>query len=250
MKLYKHIEKLTGYEFYPYQKEVCEKFEEDKSTIWLSARQMGKDTILLGHMIKTCLENENYTFYHVSHNLRISSFWIRRIQDMVPNTTKIHKNQIFFNDTGSRIIFLSEQSLLKMQEVKRPDELVLTECAYFKDFELFWKSIYPTLFYEHSYQNPDWKWWDKYFNFFKKNKKPKYIFKKPPKFRMASSLNNYWNKDYFFSLYYYSLNSDKINCIETAWNDYPDRDDEWKNEMINMIGKDKFIIEFNNGRQL
>lgn len=214
---------LTDFKLYPFQEEMVNNFHNNRLNICASSRQSGKSSVPLYYLLYRAIFNDFLDIAILSRNQRSAydllerlKFAYKNISDvygLIPPSVVLSNRGTFELSNGSRII-ASHISPYAFAGQTFSD-ILLDEFAFvpYKQAKEFMKVFYPII-----------------------------ASTKVTKVIMCSTKNK---GSYFDVLYRYGKkSSNPIVVTEYNWDVVPGRDEEWKENIISMIGKERFEREY------
>lgn len=204
---------------YPYQHAMIDAIHNNKESILLCSRQMGKTTLMAAYAGWFGLFNMNMRVLIVSNKAENASDIMDKIKYIYEFLPAWMKPYLKINNR--REIILDNNSIIKAQATSATSGrgssislLLLDEFAFVKSTTqiAFWASIYPTI-------------------------------STGGKLVIASTPNG--DTDTFYQLWQNALSGElAMYPVFIKWNMHPDRDENWKKKQIAALGVTKFKQEY------
>lgn len=228
----------TPFKLYDYQEDLIRHFHENRFSICVAPRQVGKSLTDLGYILHYIIFNDNATAGICSFNRDSSRNLLDLLREMLSDLPEWMKPKVIISnkgtielDNGSRVLaFLISATCAKATTF---DILLLDEFAFVPDevAKDFWYAVAPVIF---------------------SSSRSKLIITSTPSF--SHELKEIMNEDgtpetIIVPTLFYKLWSDanfqvnEFNPIRIHWHQHPDRDETWKAEMIARMGEDAWRHE-------
>lgn len=209
---------------YDFQKEMIKNFSENRFNIVLSARQMGKTTCSCIYLLWYALFNTDKTLAILANKQSTAQSIVEDIKTayeelppfMKPGVKKYDSLTVIFDNGTTVFSRATSEDALRGESVSL---LFLDEFAFVPEnvADKFWASNFPTI-------------------------------STGGNIIIVSTPNG--TAGLYYDLWKKSVNREKDNrgvlwkSIRVRWDQHPDRDEDWKEEMLESIGKVKFSQEF------
>jgi len=206
-------------ELYDFQKEMIKNFQDNRFNIVLSARQMGKTTCSCIYLLWFAIFNPEKTVAILANKQRTAKSIVddikaayRELPDwMKPGITKWDGLNLEFDNESRVFSAATSEDALRGESISL---LFLDEFAFVPEnvADGFWASNFPTV-------------------------------STGGNIIIVSTPNG--TAGLFYDLYQAARNpTSPWNRIRVKWDQHPDRDEQWKNDMLHSIGKVRFAQEF------
>ena len=204
---------------FDFQKEMVKNFQDHRFNVVLSARQMGKTTCSSIYLLWFAIFNSEKTVAILANKQRTAKSIVDDIKAaykelpdwMKPGITKWDALNLEFDNDSKIFASATSEDALRGESISL---LFLDEFAFVPEnvADAFWASNFPTISTGGS-------------------------------IIVVSTPNG--TAGLFYDLYQKAGNQNSPwNRIRVKWDQHPDRDEEWKQEVLNSIGKVKFQAEF------
>ena len=228
----------TPFKLYDYQEDLIRHFHENRFSICVAPRQVGKSLIDLGYILHYIVFNDNATAGICSFNWDSSRNLLDLLREMLSNLPEWMKPKVIISNNstielgnGSRVFAFSISATCAKGITF--DILLLDEFAFVPDevAKDFWHSVAPVIFCIPN---------------------SKLIITSPPNFshKLKEIINEDGNPETIkVPTLFYKLWSDantqanEFNLIRIHWHQHPDRDEKWKAETIARMGEDDWRHE-------
>ena len=209
---------LTLFKLYPYQEEMITTFKDNRFSICLTARQMGKTTTVAAYLLYEAIFNKNLRIAVLANKGDTAREILGRMQSMFedlpwylkPGVTEWNKGRVKF---GNGTVVLSAATSSSSIRGQSMNIIYLDELAFIQNDMEFFTSTYPVI---------------------SSGKKTKVIITSTPN-----------GMNLFYKLWTDAEN--KRNSFvpkKFLWYHHPDRDEAWKNETLKNISEKQFNQEF------
>lgn len=209
---------LELFNTFPYQDRMVESFHENRFTICLLPRQMGKSTICAAYLLHYVLFNPEVYVGILANKAAVSREILSRFQRMyehLPFWMQIGvkewaKGHVTFENDSKIIAAATSSSSIRGFAF---NIIMLDEFAHVEQQEEFWQSTYPVI---------------------SSGAKSKVIITSTPN-----------GLDLFYNIYTLAEKGrNQFVPIRVHWSEHPKRDNKWKESEIENIGHDRFQQEF------
>lgn len=209
---------LTLFKLYPYQEEMITTFKDNRFSICLTARQMGKTTTVAAYLLYEAIFNKNLRIAVLANKGDTAREILGRMQAMFedlpwflkPGVIEWNKGRVKF---GNGTVVLSAATSSSSIRGQSMNIIYLDELAFIQNDMEFFTSTYPVI---------------------SSGKKTKVIITSTPN-----------GMNLFYKLFTDAEN--KRNSFvpkKFLWDHHPERDDQWKNETLKNISEKQFDQEF------
>lgn len=209
---------LVSFDMYSFQKQMVQTFDEQKFTICLLSRQMGKTTSVGAYILHYAIFNKNKRIAVLANKGDTAREILSRIKSMFedlpwflkPGVVEWNKGSIEFSN-GTRIISAStSNSGIRGQSMNL---IYLDELAFVQNDVEFFTSTYPVI---------------------SAGKTTKVIITSTPN-----------GMNLFYKMWMDAVNKKSAFVpLRYLWDSHPDRDEAWKIETLRNISKKQFDQEF------
>ena len=215
-----NLNKITNIKLRDYQKEILRNFNNDKFLSLLSSRQMGINTVLSIYLMKYILSNVDKSILILSYKTMSSIELLNKFKDIYyslpfylkPGVLSWNKGSITF-DNGCRI---------KCDEYRKDNGI-----GYTVNFAIFMDLLYEK---------------EKLLNGIFSNLLPVFSAIKDSKLFLVNT--GLGTNDKYYKQYFTEDGDNIFKKYRYHYSLIHNRDDEWKEEIINMIGYDMFNREY------
>lgn len=217
-----HVDRgLVPLILYPYQREMIKSMHENRNSIFATARQAGKSTVVCGYMLWYILFNRDKTVALLANKGDTAREILGKIQTAYQHLPKWIQHGVkewnkgsFVLENGSRI--LAGNTSADAIRGYSINFLFIDEAAHIDNWDVFFTSVYPTI---------------------SSGKSTKIVLVSTP-----LGLNHFWKT---WSLAQQGLND--FNPILVTWDKVPGRDEEWRKNTLGAMNNDleKFDQEHN-----
>lgn len=209
---------IQPFELYDFQGNMIEKAHNNRFSVFLTARQMGKTTTIGGYLLHAGLFNSNYVIGILANKGSQSKEVLSRIKEMYERLPKFlqqgvaewNKYSVILGNGTEIFAAATSSSSIRGKSV---NILYLDEFGFVPNADEFWTSTYPVI---------------------TGGKTTKVIITSTP-----NGLNLFHK---IFSGAVKGRNG--FVYLEVLWHHHPDRDERWKEETISKIGAQKFAQEY------
>lgn len=212
-------EGIVPFRMYPFQKDMINLYSNNRFNLALTARQMGKTTVMAAYILWVAIFHESeYIAVLANKGDQAQEIMdrIRMAYEYLPfflqHGVKVYNKRRLEFDNGS-VIFSAATSSSSIRG-RSVSLLYIDEACFIENDLTFYESVYPTV---------------------TSGKDTKVIMTSTPK----------GARGMFYTLWRNSLESrNTYKTIEVTWDKHPNRDEVWRNETVDNIGYSRFRQEF------
>ena len=200
---------IKNIKLYDTQKESIKIYLEKKLIIYLSARQSGTDLMSSLLFLHQMTFNDDFSIISKAHKILNECNIIRNIKTAYINLPFFLKKGLI-NFSSTNITFENGSFInISKKPIASSNILYMQDFAFYDNQEKIFQTIYPTVTARTS-----------------------------DKLLISSSYNGH---TFFNDL----VNSSKFTVQKIKWDDIPNRNEQWKENCINIVGKEKFNQVYN-----